>query len=121
MTPQNRPGCRNDQQDTATRVAGIPGETFEAVIESDDPPSVSRLAGMGTRRRELPTPPPGYAQATQVLGELRDIDQLLAKHQPEFIAGGVRPKERSAARARIDRVIRWLELFDDELKKEVAA
>jgi len=36
-------GLSKDQQVTATRVARIPRDEFEAAVESDDPPTVTRL------------------------------------------------------------------------------
>jgi hypothetical protein len=36
-----------DQEVTAVRVASVPGETFEKLVDSDDPPTVTKLAEMG--------------------------------------------------------------------------
>ncbi len=35
------------QEKTASRVANIPEEEFDAAVEGDDPPTVSQLADMG--------------------------------------------------------------------------
>ena len=42
------------QEKTASRVANIPEQEFEAVVESDDPPSVTKLADMGRREYDNP-------------------------------------------------------------------
>jgi hypothetical protein len=44
-------------KDTALRVASIPKELFEQLIESDNPPNVTALAALGTRRRATPVAP----------------------------------------------------------------
>src|SRR5579862_1494348 len=44
-------GLSKRQKDTALRVARIPKDLFEALVESDNPPSVTQLAELGTRKR----------------------------------------------------------------------
>jgi hypothetical protein len=44
-------GLSKRQKDTALRVARIPEADFEALVESDNPPTVTRLAELGTRKR----------------------------------------------------------------------
>jgi hypothetical protein len=43
-------GLSERQQKTATRVANVPKEEFEAQVESDSPPTVTALAEQGTRK-----------------------------------------------------------------------
>jgi hypothetical protein len=40
-------GLSKDQEVTAVRVANVPRETFEKLVESDDPPTVTKLAEIG--------------------------------------------------------------------------
>ncbi len=48
-------GLSKDQQITAVRVARVPESTFEAAVEADHPPTVTKLAAQGTTpRRESP-------------------------------------------------------------------
>jgi hypothetical protein len=42
-------GLSSDQAKTAIRVANIPEESFEAQVESDEPPTISALAEQGKR------------------------------------------------------------------------
>jgi hypothetical protein len=44
-------GLSERQQVTAVRVANVPAETFEKAIESDNPPTVTKLAELGTQKR----------------------------------------------------------------------
>ena len=46
-------GLSKRQKDTALRVANIPKEEFEALVESDDPPTVTALAEIGKKSRPL--------------------------------------------------------------------
>lgn len=46
-------GMSKRQQVTAVRVANVPKEEFEAVVEGDNPPTVTKLAEMGTKHRHL--------------------------------------------------------------------
>lgn len=60
-------GMSRDQQVTAVRVANVPAEQFEAV-ESDTPPTVTKLADMGTNRRMTVDNPEQFQAATKVIG-----------------------------------------------------
>jgi hypothetical protein len=44
-------GLSKHQEKQAKRVAAIPRDEFEALIESDSPPTVTALAARGTRKR----------------------------------------------------------------------
>jgi hypothetical protein len=46
-------GLSKDQAATALRVNAVPSESFEAQVESDDPPSVTDLAKQGTKKRSV--------------------------------------------------------------------
>ena len=68
-----------DQAVTALRVHNLPKEQFEALVESDNPPSIEQLAELGIEKRPEPViidhlqgrDPEDFAQATQLLGVLR--------------------------------------------------
>jgi len=46
-------GLSERQKDTALRVASVPREEFERVVESDNPPTVTELAERGTNKSRL--------------------------------------------------------------------
>lgn len=45
-------GLSNDQRKQAQRVANVPEEEFEQAVESEGPPTVSKLAEQGTRKKQ---------------------------------------------------------------------
>jgi hypothetical protein len=47
-------GLSRHQAKTAIRVANIPGDVFEGLVESEDPPTVTELADFGTARKPKP-------------------------------------------------------------------
>jgi hypothetical protein len=47
-------GMSKDQQVTAVRVANVPEDIFEVAVESDAPPTVTKLAEIGKRSWEVP-------------------------------------------------------------------
>ena len=89
-------GLSKRQEVTAVHVANVPKEEFEAAVESDDPPSVTKLADMGRREHDILTSPkpPGFQAATElqgtpILGARASVD---ASDGPSFIAvGRLRP------------------------------
>jgi hypothetical protein len=51
----NGAGLSKHQQVTAVRVANVPEEQFKDAIESDRPPTVSKLAQIGKKARAMRT------------------------------------------------------------------
>lgn len=47
-------GMSKNQKDNALRVATIPEDTFNALVDSEKPPTVTKLAEMGTQKRGKP-------------------------------------------------------------------
>lgn len=47
-------GMSKHQQVQATRVANVPRETFESMVESDAPPTATKLAEIGTAKKPKP-------------------------------------------------------------------
>ena len=110
-------GLSEYQQATATQVARIPEEEFEAAVESEDPPSVKKLAEMGKRKREGPAhlegiDPAVFSQATQVGGSLwsfrREAVEVVT---PEEYARGLRKADFSEAVRTAEVIVDWLEEF----------
>jgi hypothetical protein len=70
-------GLSDDQRKTALRVANVPAPEFEAVIESDNPPTVTALAEMGTVKKPLvdlgERQPHEFAEATRLIGLIAHI------------------------------------------------
>ncbi len=111
-------GMSERQQVTAVRVANVPDEEFEAAVESDSPPTITKLADMGRKPREperSSTPPEsevpdwvtapkpeGFKEATHFLGALRRYVEHCKS--PELLANGLMPEERIEVRGLIGQV-----------------
>ncbi len=52
MQAAREAGLSDDQRKTALRVAGVPRDEFEALVESATPPTVTELAERGTQKRK---------------------------------------------------------------------
>lgn len=95
-----RAGMSKDQQVQAVRVANVPDEAFEAQVESEEPPTVTKLAEQGTKRRTKPSDvglpddylkgadPEEYKAANYFRGRLRELLSLAG--DPASIARGSR-------------------------------
>lgn len=108
-------GLSDRQYRTAMAVGEIPAAEFEALVESDEPPTVTQLADMG-RQRRFPDPPEGFRQATQLLGTVRRFAEFCAANNPEFVAAGVLPSEAKHVRELVTQIDHWLDRFVVNLK-----
>jgi hypothetical protein len=99
-------GLSERQRKTALRVAEVPKEEFEQKVESDDPPTVSVFAEIGTKRSEK-----DFQRATEALGTLRQFSKYCAENSPENVAAGVLPHEVANARKWVSEVDAWLDRF----------
>ena len=115
-------GMSLHQQRTAIRVASVPEPQFIAAVESENPPTVSKLAEIGTQKREPPPaprplvdlkgiPPEHYARATEAQGTLRRFTEFCEKHDPLVIAKAYHPHEIAALRRYVASIDSWLDRF----------
>ncbi len=95
------------QELTAVRVANVPADDFEAALESDDPPTITRLAELGTNSQV----PPKFAEATHVLGVLYAFAKFCADHEAGAIASALYLHERESARGHVATIKTWLAEF----------
>ena len=88
-----KPECLNDQIKDAVRVSNVPEAEFERLVESDDPPSITQLAELGKSSRPEPPPEPpkpeGFAQATQFIGQIRELAAFCRANPPGRILSGM--------------------------------
>ena len=115
-------GLSRDQQVTAVRVANVPAEEFEAAIESDNPPTVTKLAEAGTKPRNplgfdylQGRDPRKFNAAIHTLGAMRLLAEKCAEHTPAFVAGGVDASEVREARKLAADIDAWLISFFGKL------
>lgn len=98
-------GMSERQVKTAVRVANVPEPDFEDAVESDEPPTVTKLAVMGT------TPRPGFAKATHLLGAVRRFAEFCDENEPTEVATGVMPSETDPLRRQVAMIDSWLDQF----------
>ena len=108
-------GISERQQVTALRVANVDPELREALIESDNPPTITELAELGKKPRNIvdlgDIDPNDYAMATQAQGALRDLASYCTKHDPVRVAGAFQPHEVAAMRKYVATIDAWLDSF----------
>lgn len=101
-------GFSEHQEKQARRVAEIPVAEFERMVDSESPPTISTLADIG--RKELSRPkPPGFAAATQAIGQLHEFAAFCRKSNPQTIAGGIEAHEAARVRADVSVIDGWLD------------
>lgn len=107
-----------DQEVQAVRVANVPSDEFEAAVESDNPPTVTALAEMGTTKQPAKEVPPKFAEATHVLGVLQTFARFCEEHDPIGVAKALYVHEVDPSLRQIATIERWLSRFVRELKEE---
>jgi hypothetical protein len=113
-------GMSEHQQKQAIRIANVPAEVFDRQVESDNPPTVTKLAEQGTNKRPTPastqTRPEGFAAATNLIGTVEMFAQFCRSQNPEIIAAAVMPHEVTDVREHVATIDGWLDRFVVNLK-----
>lgn len=107
-------GLSKRQKDTALQVASVPEPDFERQVESESPPTVTRLAEQGKKTKLLDlgdSKPKNFALATKALAALRRFAEFCEAYDAAEVATGVRPSEISTARKHVRAVDSWLDQF----------
>ncbi len=110
-------GMSKRQEVTAVRVANVPGDEFDAAVDSDNPPTVTKLADAGKNSFLSQPKPEGFPQATEALGHLRSFANFCDGHDAEVTARGILPYEIAEARAWVSTVDHWLDRFVVNMKE----
>jgi len=112
-------GMSKRQEVTAVRVANVPHADFERAVESESPPTVTKLASKGravAEKMARESARPGFAAATQTVGAIRDLGDYCKRHPADFIAGGLLPREHAKAASAAVAVRDWLNQFLTHLR-----
>lgn len=113
-------GLSKHQQKTAIRVANVPTNHFESVVESDSPPTVTELAKIGTKPQPLidlkGRDPEDFKACTRALGNTERFDEFAEQTCPAAVARGASELARAKLRERAPRIIAWVQ----QLQKEIA-
>lgn len=113
-------GLSRDQKVAALRVARIPESDFEAAVESDDPPTVTRMLEERKARPLIDLKgrdPEEFARSTEGQGHLRRLAEFAEQIAPDVVARGSFPREHKAIRQHIDTVMPWLMALMGHLEK----
>jgi hypothetical protein len=101
-------GLSKRQKDTALRVANVPKEEFERLVESDNPPTITKLAELGKKTRPLVDlqgrDPKAYNRAMHFCGMLRFYLDDLKKYQIDLITQDLDDNERKKVRSYITEI-----------------
>jgi hypothetical protein len=107
-------GLSSRQKNTALRVANVPEDEFERRVESDKPPTVTKLAALGTKATPRPVDmlqgrdPNEARQAAYAVGHITALAKFAAENDPEAVARGQLPALRAGLRDAAQQCVRWL-------------
>jgi hypothetical protein len=115
-------GLSTHQQKTAIRVANVPTEEFESAVESETPPTVTKLAIAGTK----PQPrnvidlkgrnPEDFKACTRALGNCQRFAEFAAETPPDAVVRGASDYAKAELRERAPRIIAWVQQLQKELR-----
>jgi hypothetical protein len=112
------------QVKTAVRVARIPADEFEAAVESDDPPTVTKLAEMGKKVRPVKIidhtegrDPKEFNLAIHAFGDLRRHAESVRDIDVAAVVRGSFPEDSVTALMHIESLGAWLAGLKRELEK----
>lgn len=105
-------GLSERQRKSSLNVANIPESEFEEQIESDNPPSVSKLAEHG---KAAAPKPEGFKQATKLIGTVKRFSEFCNKTSAELAANGVQSHEVEEVKKQVEIIDSWLDSFVTKL------
>lgn len=109
-------GLSERQKKTALRVATVPEETFEAEVESDNPPSVTKLAQMGIVSKE--NYHPSFSKVVSLGGTLGRLAEFCDQNDPNDLVGAIKEHYLAEFCLNIATIEEWLQRFAKSLSKE---
>ena len=106
-------GMSEHQRKQALRVASVPAPEFERQVESDSPPTVTKLAEQGKKRLvDLDgISASTYKKATHAGGTIKRMAEMCQTHDPREMARGFKPHEIERLRGHVQCIDEWLDLF----------
>lgn len=102
-------GMSKHQQVQATRVANIPDSDFEQRVESDSPPTITKLAEQGKKKKEPPAhlegrTPEQFNKCLHFEGAFKDHVRRLDKYRVDELLPLLTESERASIREAINRI-----------------
>lgn len=116
-------GLSERQRKTALRIATIPVEQFDYALESQDPPTVTQLAALGTQSRPSPVDNPNAvtpadrAQVLEAIKAVADFAQFCDRVDPVRVAIALRSELAQSTRVEVATIDSWLDRFVANLPK----
>lgn len=118
-------GLSRRQAETAIAIASIPKKKFEALVESPKPPTITKLAEIGTKKRkerqvrldEIGSRDPGdFRQMLNGFGLIERMAEKSDGYDVEAMVRGSRAKDRRACLRNIETSKKWLSKLERRLK-----
>jgi hypothetical protein len=108
-------GLSEHQRKTALRVATVPTEDFDYAVESQEPPTITTLAALGTQDRPTPTSASDStlavnpAQAMAAAELLRNFAESCENIDAAEVAHAMPPDRAKLVRQQVSVIDRWLD------------
>lgn len=110
------------QSKTALRIANLSQESFESQIESEQPPTISKLAEQGKIKLngvpiyvQLNMTKTAFQAGMYFRGDLASYVKALDRHEPQDVIDGSSPEQRET----IKRHLQLIEKYHDQLKAQL--
>lgn len=102
-------GMSDHQRKSAIRVANVPAPDFERQVESDTPPTITKLAEQGKKKKEPPShlegrTPDQFNKCLHFEGAFKDHVRRLDKYRVDELLPLLTESERASIREAINRI-----------------
>jgi len=111
-------GLSKDQERQARRLAAIPEQEFEEMVERDEPATLTELEQRGKRALERPKPE-GFQEATYAMGAMRRFSDHCKANPPSRIASGLEDDELKEVLRTARAVQEWLGRFEQIIQRRL--
>jgi hypothetical protein len=110
-------GLTERQELTAVRIANIPEERFNELVESENVPTMTKLAEIGKKPQinkdhEIFQPKPkGFTDAIYMSGAIEDLSKMMQQHDANYIIGGANDRHIETIKKNIKIIETWFDTF----------
>ncbi len=117
-------GLSPRQQAQALRIASIPKKQFEKALDAEKPPTLTELAKMGTKPRQVSTShlegrdPKEFNQALHARAELKRMAEKCQEVTPVLVVRGTLDSDYPSLRDQAKLVGAWVAKLQSELAKK---
>jgi hypothetical protein len=110
----HKAGLSTPQATTAIRVHNVPRDMFETMVEGDNPPTVKKLAQIGTKKRQQPIvdlgerTPKEFQAATALTGLIEDFLSEAIAMDIDLALRGCDEQERKKLLTSVQSSMQWM-------------